>query len=70
VLFPYRYIRHQGTLPVDVLMMSAPALIEISNDFLISALVFSSPDSMITFRGVSPQAALVSATAMSISSFP
>ncbi|MNT36008.1 hypothetical protein D3C72_1720640 [compost metagenome] len=38
-----------GTLPVEVLMKSAPALIEISDALRISASSFSSPVSMITF---------------------
>lgn len=38
-----------GTLPVEVLMKSAPALMEISDALRISASSFSSPVSMITF---------------------
>ena len=38
-----------GTLPVDVLIKSAPALIEISDALRMSAASFNSPVSIITF---------------------
>ena len=58
IMRAYSGVAFTGTLPVEVLMKSAPALIQISDAFLISASSLSSPVSMITFSVMSPHASL------------